>query len=345
MRRISARLADGREIIYFDREPAPARGATDRRSLTHRAETAEVRVDRLLGEPVAIAVHRQHRTHLPPSDQCPLCPTRPGRATEVPAEDYQVVVLENRFPTFTERAPGGRGRCEVACFTSDHDSSFARLTQERARLVVDVWAERTRVLAALAGVRWVFPFENRGVEIGVTLAHPHGQIYAYPYLPPTPARILEQLRRHRRRTGANLFAEVLAGERAGPRVVAAGQHWTAFVPEAARWPVEVHLYPHRRVPDIPALAGCERDDFALVYLDLLARLDTLFDAPLPYVAAWQQAPTGASRAWWHLHLRVFSTRRAPDKLKHLAGSELGAGAFLGDVRPEDIARRLRGVAR
>jgi UDPglucose--hexose-1-phosphate uridylyltransferase len=207
-------------------------------------------------------------------------------------------------------------------------------------------------------VRWVYPFENRGAEIGVTLAHPHGQIYAYPYLPPIPARMLEMARRHREATGANLFAEILAAERAGPRVVAAGRHWTAFVPVAARWPVEVHLYPHRQVPGIPALTDAERDDFAAVYLDVLARFDALYGLPLPYVAAWQQAPVdaldgseddGADEAdapaadLAYLHLRLCSIRRAPGKLKYLAGSELGAGAFLNDVLPEDVARRLRGA--
>jgi UDPglucose--hexose-1-phosphate uridylyltransferase len=213
--------------------------------------------------------------------------------------------------------------------------------------VVDVWADRTEELSRLDGVRWVYPFENRGAEIGVTLAHPHGQIYAYPYLPPIPARMLERARRHRESSGANLFAEVLAEERAGPRVVASGEHWTAFVPVAARWPVEVHLYPHRQVPDIPALTDAERDGFAEVYLEVLARFDALYDLPLPYVAAWQQAPVASAdetdRDLAYLHLRLCSIRRAPGKLKYLAGSELGAGAFLNDVLPEDVAQRLRGA--
>jgi UDPglucose--hexose-1-phosphate uridylyltransferase len=304
---------------------------------------SELRWDALLGEYVAIASHRQDRTYLPPADECPLCPSRDGRLTEIPSADYEVVVFENRFPAFTERAPGGRGRCEVVCFTSDHDRSFRELTPERVRTVVDVWADRTEELSRLEGVRWVYPFENRGAEIGVTLAHPHGQIYAYPYLPPTPERMLDQARRHREATGANLFAEVLASERGGPRIVSAGEHWTAFVPVAARWPVEVHLYPHRQVPDIPALTGAERDDFARVYLDVLTRFDALYGLPLPYVAAWQQAPVGTDRDLAHLHLRLCSIRRAPGKLKYLAGSELGAGAFLNDVLPEDIAERLRGA--
>jgi UDPglucose--hexose-1-phosphate uridylyltransferase len=342
VRRTSNRLADGREIIYFDRDDRPPRTATDRRPLTPTASATQVRWDPLLGEPVAIASHRQDRTYLPPADECPLCPSRDGRLTEIPEPDYDVVVFENRFPTFsdrlTERAPGGVGRCEVVCFTSDHQRSFRELPVARVREVVDAWADRTAALAQLSGVRWVYPFENRGAEIGVTLSHPHGQIYAYPYLPPTPARMLERVR-----ADPGLFAAVLAAERSGPRVVAAGEHWTAFVPEAARWPVEVHLYPHRRVPDIPSLTDAERDDFAAVYLDVLGRFDALYGVPLPYVAAWQQAPVGADAATaaWHLHLRLLSIRRAPDKLKHLAGSELGAGAFLNDVLPEVVAERLR----
>jgi UDPglucose--hexose-1-phosphate uridylyltransferase len=358
VRRTSAYLADGREIIYFDRDGGPVRDAVDLRPLKPTESAAEVRWDVLLGEPVAIASHRQDRTYLPPADECPLCPSRGGRHTEIPSPDYDVVVFENRFPAFTERAPGGRGRCEVVCFTSDHDRSFRELTPERVRTVLDVWADRTEALSRLDGVRWVYPFENRGAEIGVTLAHPHGQIYAYPYLPPTPARMLEQARRHHESTGANLFAEVLCAERAGPRVIASGEHWTAFVPVAARWPVEVHLYPHRRVPDIPALTADERDDFARVYLDVLARFDALYAVAMPYVAAWHQAPVastdgidphggtdrhGTDRDLAYLHLRLCSIRRAPGKLKYLAGSELGAGAFLNDVAPEAIAERLRGA--
>jgi UDPglucose--hexose-1-phosphate uridylyltransferase len=145
-------------------------------------------------------------------------------------------------------------------------------------------------------------------------------------------------------TGTNLFAELLAAERAAEvRVVAASTHWTAFVPAAARWPVEVHLYPSRQVPDIASLSGVERDDFVRVYLDVLGRLDALYDAPLPYVAAWHQAPVRAGRDLAYLYLQVFSIRRARDKVKYLAGSESGMGAFVTDVLPEDVARRLREV--
>lgn len=357
MQRTRGQLADGREILWFDAVAGTERDRVDRRDLPPTATTSQVRYDALRDEWVAVASHRQDRTFFPPADQCPLCPSRDGRRTEVPSDDYDVVVFENRFPSFAtdiegvvpEAAAGGLfrrrpgyGRCEVVCFTSDHDASFGTLSPARVRLVVDAWADRTRELGALPHVEQVFPFENRGVEIGVTLSHPHGQIYAYPFVPPRARSLLEHARRYRERTWGNLFADLLAAERAsGERVVAQGEHWTAFVPYAARWPVEVHLYPHRQVPDLPALSAAERDDFATVYLEVLGRLDGLYDERLPYIAAWQQAPVRGDRELGYLHLEVFSVRRAPGRLKYLAGSESGMDVFVNDVLPEQAAQRLR----
>lgn len=357
MKRTDGTLSDGREIIWYgvgDDVPAPL---VDRRDLPTVATSSQLRYDALLDEWVALASQRQDRTYHPPRDQCPLCPSVGGRHTEIPSTDYEVVVFENRFPSFAVDVPAavepegpfavgpGHGRCEVVCFTSTHDSSFAELSAAQARLVVDVWADRSAELALVPGVAQVFAFENRGREIGVTLAHPHGQIYAYPFVTPRTRQQLASVVRHHERTGRNLFGDILAGERAGgERVVVGGRYWTAFVPHAARWPVEVHIYPHRQVPDLPALDSAERDDFAVVYLDVLRRLDRLYDAPLPYVAGWHQAPVrvGRDQAW--LHLELLSSRRSADKLKFLAGSESGMGAFVSDVLPEDVAARLRDCA-
>jgi UDPglucose--hexose-1-phosphate uridylyltransferase len=356
----SRRLADGREIIYYDDDRHPAEyAAEDTRELPPVSTRSQLRYDALLGEWVIIASHRQTRTFLPPADQCPLDPTRPGHLTEIPESSYQVVVFENRFPslaTAVERdvppsAPGaplaelrpGFGRAEVIIFTEDHDRSFAELGRDRARLVVDVWADRTTELSAIDGVEQVFPFENHGEEIGVTLSHPHGQIYAYPYLTPRVATILESIRRHREATGGDLFADVVSAERAGPRVVTANEHWTAFVPAATRWPYEVQFFPNRRVPDLPALTSEERDAFVEVYLDVLGRFAHRFDTPMNYIASWNQAPVRTGREDWWLHLQLFSFRRAPGKLKYLAGSESGMGAFVTDTNPEDVAEQLRAV--
>jgi len=236
------------------------------------------------------------------------------------------------------------GRCEVVCFTSDHNASFGSLPVSRVRTVIEAWADRTAALSALPGVEQVFPFENRGQEIGVTLQHPHGQIYGYPFVTPRTERMLRQARAHAAAGRANLFDELVAGElAAGTRIVGRNEHWVAFVPAAARWPYEVALFPAQRVASIPDLGEAARDAFCTLYLDVLRRLDALFGVPLPYIAAWHQAPGGDpfARQEFGLHLQVLSIRRAPGKLKYLAGSESGMGVWINDVLPEDAARRLR----
>ncbi len=352
----STHLADGRELIYFDEQPR-SHDEIDRRKLPKVETAIELRHDPLLDVPVVIASHRQDRMHLPPEDECPLCPSTPERATEIPAVDYDVVVFENRFPSFAtgpaelaplpdedatlERSPA-RGRCEVVCFTSQHETSFAELPPERVRTVLEVWIDRTAELGAIDGVEQVFCFENRGEEIGVTLHHPHGQIYAYPFVTPRTRTMLESANRHRVATGRNLFADVLAGEReARTRIVAEGELWTAFVPAFARWPFEVHLYPNRQVPDLAALDDAERDQFSRLYGDVLRGLDLLFDLPMPYVAAVHQAPVRNGIGLSYLHLQVFSVRRSPEKLKYLASSESAMSVFINDVRPEEAAQMLR----
>jgi UDPglucose--hexose-1-phosphate uridylyltransferase len=370
LRRTSGHLADGREIIYFDdTEPylsgRARRELKDRRDLPGAARAGQMRQDPLSGAWIAMATHRLDRTYLPPAGECPLCPD--GRGTmpsEIPADDYDVVVFENRFPSYSSRVTDesqGRdglwahapahGRCEVVCFTSDHDATFTDLAPERVRTVIDVWADRTAELGAMPEVAQVFPFENRGKEIGVTLQHSHGQIYGYPLVTPRTATMLARAAEHRERTGRLLLRDILDAERAdGSRMVIEGRYWSAYVPYAARWPVEVHLAPHRDVPDLPALDEDERDELALVYLDLLSRLDRYYldadDGPvrLPYIAGWHQAPARRDRDLSRLHLQVTSVLRAPGKLKYLAGSESGMGAWVNDTTPERIADRLRAVA-
>jgi UDPglucose--hexose-1-phosphate uridylyltransferase len=350
VRKTTIKLADGRELIYFDADDSRLRDAVDLRPLEAGTVLSELRLDRATGDWITVAAHRQARTYHPPADECPLCPSRDGRLSEIPAPDYDVAVFENRFPSL---APGA-GRCEVVCFTPQHAASFADLDEPQARLVLDAWTDRTAELSALPEVRQVFCFENRGAEIGVTLAHPHGQIYAFPFVTPRTAKMVRAAAEHRERTGRNLFEDLLAAERADPvRVVLAGEHWTAFVPYAARWPYECHLYPNRRVPDLTRLTEPERAEFPRLYLDLLRRFDRLFiepghtaqAAPTPYISAWHQAPASPGGPELALHLELFTIRRTVGKLKFLAGVESGMDAFVNDVSPEVAAQRLREVGR
>lgn len=392
VRRTSTRLADGRELIYFDdSEPFVSGGATrrldDPRPLADRfAPVAgedgverpfvgpELRLDVLTGDWVPMASHRMNRTFLPPADANPLAPAKPGSAYsdgEIPAEDYDVVVFENRFPSlmtvpgasaepwhadgeelFTARP--ATGRCEVICFSPDPDASLKDVSPRRMRTIVEAWTDRTRELGALPEAEQVYVFENRGKEIGVTLHHPHGQIYAFSYVTPRTRSMIDQARAHRERTGRLLGRDALEAElRAGTRVVLESEHWVAYVPFAARWPVEVHLAPRRDVPDLPALTPGEKDDLAPFYLEILRRLDLFFaddDVPgdevtLPYIAAWHQAPVREGREDLRLHLQVFSVLRARGRLKYLAGVESGMASWVSDTTPERIAVRLQELAR
>jgi UDPglucose--hexose-1-phosphate uridylyltransferase len=239
----------------------------------------------------------------------------------------------------------GVGRCEVVCFTSDHDAQVSDLDPGRMRTVVQAWAHRTAALNALPGVEQVFCFINQGVEIGVTLAHPHGQIYGYPFVTPITGAMLSQVADYRARTGGNLFGDLLDREVAdGSRIVAENEHWVAFVPFAARWPVEVSIYPRRQLGDLPAASDAEQASLAAMYLEVLRRMDGVFDDTLPAITAVHQAPAHTGREDWWMHLSVFSIRRAVGKIKYLAGSESAMGAFVNDISPEDVAIRLRAVA-
>jgi UDPglucose--hexose-1-phosphate uridylyltransferase len=356
------RLADGRELIYFDDADSslPPDRAPDLRILDHRPETARMRQDPLTGDWISIAAARQNRVVLPPAALDPLAPQSPGNPSEIPS-DYDVAVFENRSPSFGPALEGpdaprglddlaeigiGRmrtsvGRCEVVCFSPQHSGAFGSISASRARTVIEAWADRTAALSALPGIQEVFPFENRGEAIGVTLGHPHGQIYAYPYITPRTQRLLASVEAY----GPTLFDDILEFERASERMLIAGSHWSAYVPFAARWPLEVHLVPHRQVPDFAATSDDERDELARLYLRLLRGVDRLYDTPTPYIAAWHQAPVNVHRDDVRLHLQLTSPRRAADKLKFLAGSEAAMGAWIGDVPPEKQAGELReGIA-
>jgi UDPglucose--hexose-1-phosphate uridylyltransferase len=362
VRKTAVSLADGRALLYFGDAPERPADYPDRRPLPAIRVRSQARWDRLRGEWVVIASQRQDRTFQPSDDQCPLCPSRDGRSTEIPAPEYDVVVFENRFPALgaqdasevepEDRSPGAAGpvlvsrpaggRCEVVCFSQRHDASFADLTTAQASVIMAAWADRSAELARMPGVEQVYCFENRGADIGVTLPHPHGQIYAYPYITPMTDRMLRSSFSYRSATGRNLFDDLVQAELAeSARIVLRGTHWIAFVPFAAHWPYEVHLYPVQRVPDLPALAAPARAEFCELYLDLLRRFDRLFGGPAPYVSAWHQAPVRADRADFALHLELFTIRRAPGRLKYLAGSESGMGAFANDIAPEAAAEQLR----
>jgi UDPglucose--hexose-1-phosphate uridylyltransferase len=353
MYKTTTRLADGRDLIYFRRPSDAPVYPPDVRDLSPQTGQSRTRYDVATGDWVVVAGHRQARGFAPVVADCPLCPSRDGRLTEIPASDYEVVVFENRFPALTSsslveadtegllRSAPAAGRCEVICFSSEHGTTFADLKEDQALLVLEAWIDRSRDLSARPGIVQVFCFENRGPEMGVSQPHPHGQIYAYPFVTPRTKRMLAQVEAHRRTVDRNLFDDLIDAEIAdGSRIVRADDEWIAFVPFAARWPYEVHLYPRRRRSGLVGLDDAQRESFPGIYLDLLQRFERLFDVPTPYVAAWHQAPVGMETDF-AVHLELFTNRRSAERLKVLGGTEVAMDTFSNDVGPEVAAARLR----
>jgi len=314
----------------------------------------ELRWHPLLGEWVATATHRQDRTFFPPEDYCPLCPTKPGKfPTEVPAASYDIVVFENKFPSLQRNPPQpevassalepvapSHGACEVVLYTPDHHATLAELPVRRIEHLVRVLRDRTRDLSAREEVVHVYPFENKGAAIGVTLSHPHGQIYAYPFVPPVIAREIAQARAHRASTGRCLFCDVRDAERAdGRRMLAEENGWVAYLPFFARYPYETHLAPMRCVRALPDLDEREVRGLARILKRVLRGFDALFGVSFPYIMALHQAPKTDDP--YHLHVEFYPPMRSAKRLKYLAGSEAGAGMFINDTLPEVKAAELR----
>ncbi len=318
---------------------------------------SELRWNPLLGEWTITATHRQERTFLPPADYCPLCPTQPGAfETEIPAPNFDIVVFENRFPSLQAAPPPpavegsalypvrpAHGICEVVVYTDRHTTTLAEESVERIRRLILVWCDRFAELGAREEVAYVYIFENKGEAIGVTLHHPHGQIYAYPFIPPRIARQLAQAEQHWARTGRDLPGDILAAEQAdGRRIVCENEAFVVFVPFFARYPYETLLVPKRQVTAIVDFDARERQRLAEILKTLLVGYDRLFGFSLPYIMALHQRPTdGQDYPYVRFYIEFLPPHRTAAKLKYLAGSESGAGAFINDTIPEETAPRLR----
>jgi len=353
---------------------------------------SELRFHPFLDQWVITATHRQDRTFLPPDDYCPLCPTKPGGfPTEIPFSNYDIVVFENKFPSLKANPPEpeiagttitpvrpSRGTCEVVCYSDKHDSTFATMPLSQVRKLTRVWKERYVELAKRPEIEYVFIFENKGKEIGVTLSHPHGQIYAYPFIPPTMKIELDAERRHFEAHGRPMMEDWLAMELGGayahehvrhmvaeatirevgeggppasheeapakaPRLVAENDTFVAVVPFFARYPYEVWVTSKRHIRSLADMGPKELDDLAHMLLVVTRKYDGLFGFSLPYIMSIHQEPTHHGYEFNWFHVEFYPPYRTANKLKYLAGSEAGAGAFINDTLPEVTAKTLREI--
>lgn len=318
---------------------------------------SELRWHPILEEWVITATHRQDRTFLPPDDYCPLCPTQPGAfPTEIPSEDYEIVSFENKFPSLKHPAPKpvveetelykvrpAEGVCEVVSYTSRHAGTLTDATLEDMANLVDVWTDRFRELGSRDFIDYVLIFENKGKDIGVTLFHPHGQIYAFPYIPPKPQKELDSAARYQAKTGKCLFCDVIAEEQKdGRRVVAENDSFFAAIPFFARFPYEVYIFSKQHHQSMLTFSDQERSDLANILKIVLLKYDNLWDTSLPYMMIMHQAPTdGRDYPSYHYHIEFHPPHRTKQKLKYLAGCETGAGSYINDTVAEEKAAELR----
>jgi len=282
------------------------------------------------------------------AESCPFCPG--GREVPFP---YEAAVFDNRFPSFRPAPPPAPaldgttgpalGRCEVVLYTHRHEASFGGLSPTELARVLAVWIDRSGELWSDPAHAYVCVFENRGADVGATITHPHGQVYALDHVPPVIAAKATAHRGHRERSGNCLSCGATLADARSTRVVSANDSFVVAVPFAARWPFEIAVRARRHgLGRLSDLDPVEQRDLAVALQDVVRRYDALFGFPLPYMMVAQEAP--ADEPDWHLAFELYPPHRAPGVTKIRASVETGLGLVLNDVAPEDAAQRLAAVA-
>ena len=357
MHRAELTKPDGRSLTLYANHPLEVSAKAPSPFAEALQDRPHLRWHPLRGEWVTYAAYRQNRTFLPPPQYNPLAVTVDlDQPTELPSGNWDIAVFDNRFPSLTSAAGSEAvpesivatapacGHCEVVVYGRD-ETPLGQSSLSHIELLFEVLADRTELLGRRPDVKYVLPFENRGAEVGVTLHHPHGQIYAYPVVPPVPARMQELAAQHYAKSGRGILQDLIDDERReGRRILYEGTEAIAFVPVCARYPYEVWVAPIQPVPDFTALSPAQSGDLARALKTVLLKYDGLWQRPFPYLMAWYQAPTdGPPHPESHLHAQFFPPYRTRDRLKYLAGTEIAAGFFAMDALPEDKARELQQV--
>ena len=284
-----------------------------------------------------------------PEDWCPFCPGS-GRVPD----SYEVFLYPNDFPAFCFdnpsftaggdlfKASGARGTCDVVLYSEDHNLLPSRLSAEQWEKVIELWTRRTAELYAQRDVEYVAVFENTGLAIGVTMPHPHGQIYALPFIPPLVQTELDSAKEYSDTNGECLYCRLRAAEMVdGRRVVASNEEFVAFLPFYGRFPGEMQICPRRHFGSLVELSNQERRGLAAILSIARQKFDHLWGAPMPLMMLLRQRPAKGSHLYFHFHIDILPIQRGPAKLKYLASMESGTGTFLNDTRPEDQAALLR----
>ncbi len=313
----------------------------------------ELRYNPITDEWVIVSSSTQKRPVSPPKSSCPICPG----GVEFPNEDYDLVAFENRYPSLRKDAPEvesndgpfkkrrAQGVCEVIVYTKEHNSALSRMDQNQVEKLVYMWRDRTKELSSYEFIKYVFIFENRGKEVGASLPHPHGQIYAFPFIPKRIEAKISAMEKYHRENGRCVICDVLQKE-SGERTVYENGTFIALVPFYARFPFEVHIYPKRHVSSVLQLHQNEIKDLAEVLRTVTKKYDKLFDQEFPYMMMLFQSPVNSLDVddIFHFHIEFNPPKRDKDKLKWMASVETGTWTFINPVVPEEAAKMLREVS-
>lgn len=317
---------------------------------------AELRWHPLIKDWVMIASHRQNRPQMP-KDWCPFCPPKPGEKKNVP-EHYDVYKYDNDFPALSQNPPvpddvetelykvrPSYGKCEVILFSPDHNSTLCELSLEHIGKLIDLWKERFTELSKDEKIKYIFIFENKGEAVGVTMPHPHGQIYGYSVVPKKIQLELESCKEHYEEKGKCLICDMNDNEKEfGKRVVYENKNFLAYIPFFCEYPYGVYIVAKNHKQYITDFNAEESADLADMLKNVTGAYDALFDMRFPYMMCMHNGPVNIGEDtsdYYHFHIEFYPPLRAADKIKFNASSETGVWAHCNPTAPEAKAEELR----
>jgi len=335
---------DGRDLFLYGYKPHDLAPLPEGHG--NVAKGGELRHHPLRDEWNIYAAHRQNRTFKPSAADNPLAPSMTGLPpTEIPFADFELAVFENKFTSLHAQAPKpdaidglkltpAHGRCDVIVYGPEAEGNLHTLGQAKRRLLLAAWNDRYETLLG-QGCEFVLPFENRGDEVGVTLHHPHGQIYAFPFIPQVQQKAMNAFEE-----GYDLAADI---QRYKPDyAVAQAGGVTAFCPPFARFPFETWIAPDTQARGPWDFNETQLDGFAHLLGEMTRRYDEYFQRPTAYMLSLHAAPLKANDSF-HFTAQFYPLLRTPGRVKYLASVEQSTGTFTVDVMPEMAAKTLRAL--